>query len=186
MKIILIGYPLSQCLVPVNKYLAAKYLPQFEVHYINHTGKIPEWGKNVAEELSKYDDKYIIFSLDDFFVSEPIDIGVYQRALWEIGDEIVCIKLHHCSEEEHLEYPVVAQYCIWDREYLIWLLNQIKRPWDFEFDGQKLFNKKVLLRPCIKYFTNSAISGRWHGIRLDGLSMEDIHYIKVNKLIQYE
>lgn len=184
MKIILVGYPLSQCLVPMNRYLAGKYLPGFDVEYINYTGDIMEWGRFLAQWLCNYRDKYIIFSLDDFLVNSPIDMVVYKNAEKEIGGEVVCIKLFHCTEEEHLTYPVTAQYCIWDREYLIWFLNQVKRPWDFESNGLELFRKKVLLRPCIKYFTNSSISGRWHGIRLDGLNMEDLKYIKENKLIK--
>lgn len=184
MRIVLVGYRLSQCLIPMNKYLASKYLKGFDIEYINYTGDIMEWGKYLSIQLCNYIDKYIIFSLDDFLVNAPIDMEVYENAFKEMSDEVVCIKLHHCSEGEHLEYPVVAQYCLWEREYLIWILNQVSRPWDFEFDGQKLFNKKVLLRPCISYFTNSAISGRWHGIRLDGLSMEDLKYIRENKLIK--
>lgn len=185
MKIILVGYKLSQCLVPVNKYLASKYLKGFDMNYVNYEGLISEWGKSLAEFLKRFDDEYIIFSLDDFFISAPIDMKVYKKALKEMGGDVVCIKLCHCTEEEHKEYPVVAQYCLWNREYLIWLLSCCHRPWDFEFDGLKLFKKKVLLRPCLIYDTSSAISGRWHGIRLDGLSDEDIKYIKENKLIQH-
>ncbi len=186
MKCILVGYKLSQCVVPVNKYLAAKYLKGFDMVYLNYEGLIQDWGKQLAEFLKEFTDDYIIFSLDDFFVSEPIDMKVYLEAEKQLGGEVVCVKLCHATQQEHLEYPVVAQYCLWNREYLIWLLSQCTRPWDFEFDGMKLFKKKVLLRPCIVYDTRSAISGRWHGIRLDGLNDEDISYIKKNKLIQYE
>lgn len=183
MKVILVGYPGSQCIVPVNKYLLNKYMPGFDVYYINHAGLISEWGKYLSGWLECLTDEYIIFSLDDFLINSPIDAEVYEQSLKELGGEVVCIKLCHCTPEEHLLYPVTAQYTIWNREYLMWFLSMVNRPWDFEFNGLELFRKKVLLRPCLKYFTNSSISGRWHGIRLDGLSNEDLKYIKENKLI---
>src|SRR6185369_15945148 len=109
MKCILVGYKLSQCLVPVNKYLASKYLKGFDMVYMNYEGLIQDWGKQLAKFLQEFKDEYIIFSLDDFFVSEPIDMEVYESAIKELGGDVVCIKLCYCTEEEHLEYPVVAQ-----------------------------------------------------------------------------
>jgi nucleoside-diphosphate-sugar epimerase len=159
-------------------------MPGFDVVRINFTGKITDWGRYLAKWLSCLSDENIIFSLDDYLIADHLNREVYESALKEMGGEVVCVKLCHSTEEEHKEYPVTTQYCIWNREYLIWLLAQGNRPWDFEFNGATIFNKEVLLRPCLEYFTNSAISGQWNGVRLDGLKQEDIDYIKEKKLIR--
>lgn len=183
MKVILIGYPGSQCIVPASKYLTSKYLAGFNVTYLNYKGEISGWSEYVIGFISYLEDENIIFALDDYLVADYIDMEKYNSALNEMGGEVVCIKLCNSTDEEHIEYPATTQYCIWNRKYLIWLLSQVDNPWQFEILGSKLFNKKVLLRPCLNYFTNSSISGRWEGVRLDGLNKLDIDYIKENNLI---
>lgn len=181
MKVILMGYPGSQRAAKVAKWLNAKYLSSsFEYIYLNYKGPINEWAEYVARFLSYLQDEKVIFSLDDYFVSEIMDGHVFFTAERAVQGDVVCAKLCHCGPEEHTSYPVTTQYTIWNREYLIWLLNQVNTPWEFELQGSKIFNKKVELYPCIKYFTNSAVSGRWEGIRLDGLCDEDINYITQN------
>jgi len=187
MKVILIGYPGSQCIVPASKYLTNKYIP-FEVEYINYKGDINKWSSFLAGYLTAQTDENIIFALDDYLVADYLDA----TTVWDLHDQMIidesvaCIKLCHSTPEEHAEYPVTTQYCIWDRKYLIWLLEQVNTPWEFEIKGSAIFkqgNKKVLHRPCLDYFTNSSISSRWEGVRLDGLKDEDINYIKSNGLI---
>lgn len=184
MKVILVGYPGSQKIVPVSKYLIGKYFPQdilmwaFDIRYINHTGNTENWASFLSGFLSAIDDRYIIFALDDYLISDYLNIDIFLKAFLEINDSVPCIKLCNSTKEEHLAYPVTTQYTIWNREYLIGLLSQVKTPWEFELKGSKLFDKVCLHRPCIDYFTNSALSSRWEGIRLDGLKEEDIKYIK--------
>lgn len=196
MKVILIGYPGSQCIVPASKYLTNKYLiennnwlPAFDITYLNYKGYINGWAKYVAGFLEYLTDDYVIFALDDYLVAGDIDMAVLNKALEELGGDVVCIKLCQSTPEEHKEYPVTTQYTIWNREYLMWLLRifQINTPWEFEIVGSRIFanqdTKICLHRPCMEYFTNSSISGRWEGVRLDGLKEEDINYIKSNGLI---
>lgn len=174
MKVILIGYPGSQVIVPASKYLTSKYLPGFDIIYLNYEGRIEGWADYVADYLTGLKDRLIIFSLDDYLLADFIKMGKYKMAEMEMGDRVVCIKLCNSTEEEHLEYPVTTQYCIWERTYLIWLLRQIQTPWQFEIEGSKIFDAKVLLRPCLDYFTNSSLSARWPGkINLTGLNEED-------------
>lgn len=181
MKCILVGYPGSQKIVPASRYLTTKYLPgHFRTIYLNYEGRIEEWSNYLVDYLSKLTDKYIIFALDDYLIADYIDIDGYCSALAEIGEDVVCAKLCHATPDELREYPVTTQYCIWDREYLISLLSKIRTPWEFEIVGSKLFDKKVVHHPCLTYFTNSSISGRWEGIRLDGVKEEDVKFIKQN------
>lgn len=183
MKVILVGYPGSQKIVPASRYLTSKYLPEFDITYLNYEGGIDGWSFYLSTYLRTLEDKNIIFSLDDYLISGLVNMYRYKEAEADIGDYVVCVKLCYCSMREHYEYPVTTQYCIWDREYLIWLLDQVKTPWEFEIVGSQLFDKTVLLRSCIDYFTNSSISSRWEGVRLDGLKEEDIKYMQANGII---
>lgn len=183
LPIVLVGYPGSQRVIKASKYLINKYLPGFGVIHINYTGKIEGWSEFILTVLSYLSDEYIIFSLDDYLIANHIDISKYNSAFEEIGGDVVCIKLCQSTPEEHDEYPVTTQYTIWKREYLMQLLRKVKTPWEFEIIGSRLFDKTVLHRHCLDYFTNSSISGRWEGVRLDGLKDEDIKYIKENGLI---
>lgn len=193
MKIILVGYPGSQCIVPSSRYLAGKYFGKYgatstliEFFYLNYTGEVNGWSDYLVDYLSTIDDENIIFTLDDYLISDYIDRGSLESALSEIGGDVVCVKLCHSTPEEHAEYPVTTQYTIWNREYLISLLKKVNTPWEFEIHGSRMFDKKVLHRPCIKYFTNSSISGRWEGINLSGLKQEDITYMQEHGLLPKE
>lgn len=190
MLVILIGYPGSQKIVKASKYLTGKYLPGFDITYLNYTGEISGWATYLSNYLYSIPDKTIIFALDDYLVADYVDIDKYRAALKELTGDVVCIKLCKSTAQEHEEYPVTTQYCIWDKKYLIWLLNQVQTPWQFEIIGSRLFNKTVLLRTCLDYFCNSSISGRWEGINLTGLKEEDLKIIRAkylpDQVINYE
>jgi len=191
MKIILAGHPGSQKIVPASKYLTSKYLlPEFQITYLNYEGPIEGWAHYLSDYLSSIKDDYIIFALDDYLISGPIDILQFELAKTYIENKfgVVCVKLCHSTPEEHEEYPITTQYCIWDRDFLIWLLvqDEINTPWEFEVIGSKMFKEKKYYSvhvPCIPYFANSSLSARWKGVNLTGLKEEDVNYLKDNNLI---
>jgi len=184
MKVILVGHPGSQYILNASRYLTAKYLPSFfNVTYLNYTGPIKEWAMFLATYLDFLIDEKIVFALDDYLLAGPLDVEKFAAAEAELKGDVVCVKLCECSEQDHKEYPVTTQYCIWNREYLISLLNKVNTPWEFEIEGSKMFDKITLLRPCIDYFTNSSLSSRWKGVRLDGLKEEDIKTLKENQYV---
>lgn len=185
-QIILVGYPGSQKIVSASKYLMDKYLPMFNVIYLNYKGEINGWAEYVAGFLRYLTDDIVIVALDDYLISNYLDVDAYEAAESKICGDVVCVKLCESTEEEHKEYPITTQFCLWKREYLIWLLDQVKEPWEFEIQGSRIFydgDKRSLLKTCIHYDAHSALSSRWEGIKLDGLSEEDIKYLKENELI---
>lgn len=185
MKVILVGYPGSQKIVAASKYLVKKYLPsdEFDIIYLNYKGGVNGWGMYVAGFLQYLTDEHVIFALDDYLVSGPLDRKNYEFAKVDTKGDAVCSKLCYCTSEENLEYPVTTQYTLWNREYLISLLYKTHTPWRFEIEGSKMFDKTCLHRPCIPYYTNSCLSARWEGVRLEGLKEEDIKAIKEHGLI---
>lgn len=190
-KCILIGYPGSQRIVPASKYLTEKYLPEFDTIYLNYQGPIEGWASYVLNFLRYLTDETVIFALDDYLIASPIHSGQFEKAKLDLCGDVVCVKLCMSTDQEHEEYPVTTQYCLWNREFLIRLLLCVQTPWQFEIGGSKIFNggspltqgKKSIVRTCINYFTNSSLSGRWEGVRLDGLIEEDIKFIKDNDII---
>lgn len=186
MKIILVGYPGSQFLVPASKYLVDKYLPDFEFEkiWLNHDGPKENWSKFVADYLDTIEDEKVILTLDDYLVNGPIDMEAYQKAKGMIN---LCVKLCENTPEELKDYPICTQYCIWNKNVLTKFLRRTTDPWNFEMEGSKIFKKEYLgaigVVPCIPYGVHSALSTRWEGVRTDGLKPEDFEYLKTNKLL---
>ncbi len=180
MIVVLMGSSKSDCIIEASKYLADKYLHVGHRVYIKYDGELEFWGQYVAGFMKYLRDEYVILGLDDFLFSEMTDMEVYSKALAEIGGDVINIKLCQSTEAEHNEYPVTTQMTIWNREYLIWLLEQSNSPWNFERGGSMRFNKVALLRTCMYYDCNSATSTRWEGYRLDGLKEDDISFLKNN------
>jgi len=186
MKIVLVGHPNSQRIVPASKYLTGKYLPMFDITYLNYEGEINGWSEYVAGFLRYLTDDHVIFALDDYLISDYMDVEQYEKAESKIGGDVVCVKLCLSTEEEHKEYPITTQYCIWDRSYLIWLLEQVQTPWQFELAGSSIFNegnKRSLHYPCIFYDAHSALSGRWKGINWNRIKDIDKNEIESNGLL---
>lgn len=187
MKLILVGYPGSQFIVPASKYLVSKYAQEFEVTYLNYEGPKEDWSDYIREYLETLSDELIIFALDDYLLSSPLKTDLYQQSLDQLKNpDITCVKLCPNTLEEHAEYPVTTQYTIWKREYLMFILGGTTTPWDFEINGSRLFEKvgfKSLNIPALDYPTASALSARWSGVKLGNFSIEDLKYIIENKLL---
>lgn len=184
MVIVFIGSKKSDCIIKASKYLADKYLPGFEKIYLKFDRDLEYWSVYLSGFLAGIKDKYVMLGMDDFLIASPINIRVYLDALKEMGGDVVCIKLCNSTPEEHEEYPVTTQLSIWNREYLIDLLENTNSPWNFERAGSKMFGKKCLLRTCIDYNCNSSTSFRWEGYKLDGLKHDDIDFLKQNGYLE--
>ena len=187
MKVILIGYPDSQHIVPASRYLASKYLPGFDFHYLNYVGDTKNWATFVGSYMAHFQDELIIFALDDYLIS-GFDKEAYKEALKKFEDkQVVCVKLCQSTEVEHRAYPVTTQYTIWRRERLIDLFCATHDPWHFEMTGSTIFNQAGWLsvlpeKAAVKYDVHSCLSKRWEGINWNGVEEEDLEYIKANLL----
>ena len=144
MRIALIGYPGSQSVVPLSKYLLKKYMPKFDVLWINYRGHTEGWSAFLAQYLSNLPDKKIIFGLDDYLVN-----GFDEERFREALKREPCVKLCYSTKQEHEDYPVTTQYTIWNRKELIDLLKKTTDPWNFEMTGSKLFEGESNQHPIV-------------------------------------
>lgn len=190
MKIILVGYPESQHIVPASQYLVNKYLPDFDVIYLNNEGDTKNWSKNLSVFFSQLEDEFVIFALDDYLLNSPMDMKVYNELFERINlnKDIACAKLCKNTSQEHEEYPVTTQYMIWRRTDLIWFLDQTTDPWGFEIHGSNIMRysgKRSVYNdpPALDYPVHSCLSKRWEGVRTDGVNQEDLEYLKNNNLL---
>lgn len=185
MKCILVGHPQSQHIVQASSYLAHKYLGNnFDIQFLNYEGEKAGWSKFCADYLRTCNDTYVVFALDDYLLCSPVDLKVFQEALEQFDEHVICVKIHRSTPQEHEEYPVTTQYTIWNRTYLIALLDQTTDPWNFETKGSEILKasgqKSIHGYIALEYFTSSALSRRWEGIKWNGLKQEDREYIAVN------
>jgi hypothetical protein len=131
-----------------------------------------------------------VFALDDYLLAKPLDTSRFQMLLDNMDENVMCARLCDSSFYKDKEvygelikvgieaYTCTTQYCIWDREALINVLEQVGTPWEFEIHGSEFMNRIAYdvigtVTPALEYNTNSSLSPKWEGIDLKGLSEKD-------------
>lgn len=143
------------------------------------------WTKRLREGLKKLDYKYVIISLEDFFIREPVNqekIELYIKNfpkhaavinLVNVSNKIKSNILDLSLKEEDCGYKCNCQFGIWDREKLISLLANDGSAWDWE-----------LSEPCVsgyKYYSvskndviNYGYGKYWFGINAGKWVKKDV------------
>jgi hypothetical protein len=223
MKTILVGYEGSKKILAASSYLLNKYMPgEFEFFFLNYgdyTGQLvtgsyialddeqkggpDSWSKYLVDYLSRVSDDFIIFGLDDYLLSNFIDLDAYHDLLDYMKDDysIGAAKLgispsYRVSDYEMLDdhvyvlkkeanYSATTQLCIWRRQFLIDVLSKVGNPWQFELMGSdyiKSTGARIIgsLKMPLRYPEPSSISSRHPGkISVFGNRISDIeHCIK--------
>jgi hypothetical protein len=219
MKTILVGYEGSKKILAASSYLLKKYMPgEFDFFFLNYGDYIGElitghyipldseqkggsdsWSKYLVEYLSKVTDDFIIFGLDDYLLSNFIDLGAYQDLFDYMKDDysIGAAKLgispsYRVSDYEMLDdhvyvlkkkanYSATTQLCIWRRQFLIDVLSRVGNPWQFELMGSEYIGStgaRIIgsLKMPLRYPEPSSISSRHPGkISVFGNRVSDIN-----------
>jgi hypothetical protein len=183
MKIVLVGYPGSQKIKPITENLLNKYLPEFELIFLNYEGNISGWSEYCWKKLEGIEDESIIFTLDDYWINSNIDER-YSQAVRKLTGDVRSVRLNG-SERDGIQenYSVTAQYCVWDKDTLVEILKETDTPWDFEINGTRIYNEKGyktygFREPIIKYSDCSVMSERHPGmVNVEGLNEEDIKLV---------
>mgnify|MGYP003647637636 CR=1 FL=1 len=219
MKVCLVGYEGSKKIISASSYLINKYLPkEFDVYFLNYgkyegdlingsyieldteqKGGFSSWSKYLIEYLSSLKDKFIVFSLDDYLLSKPLDKNKFNILLDEmkndlsIGSSKLGISPTYRVNDydtysgdlfllkKTAEYSATTQYNIWDRKFLIEVLYKISSPWEFEGEGSSYISnqtdRKVIgsLNMPLRYPEPSSLSSRHPGqVNVFGNHIEDI------------
>lgn len=149
--------------IPFNNDLYQTILP----------GKL-QWGERMLLGLNEIDTEYVVFLLDDYyltetftqeFVDEHISIIEFYNAhkiMMDInyGEPIYSLEHQHkdlYKFKPHSEYLNSIQPSIWRTDYLKQVMKPNYSPWQFEIDGNvftKTLNPTIILkaRPEHMYF----------------------------------
>lgn len=190
----------SKFICKAQTWLLQKYA-RVTPEYIDMEDKpIENWCRNVYDGLNGIKDKHIIFGLDDYLPTGelkklPVNLNEnIERLGFGYGDSRTkLIKRMFDTFFEYdndANYRVTCQFSIWRTEALLRVLNEVNgSPWDFEKKGEcKAFALKV---PAFKYIEESALSKRWEGVNVRGMSKEDVEqlielkFLEREKLINY-
>lgn len=216
MKIILPGYEGTKEILTANSYFINKYMPGFDVYFLNYgifSGKLfcgqfisldseqvggeNGWAKYAKKYLESIDDELIIFADGDFFITSAYNRENYDKLLKEMETHLVGFM--SCGDDPK-RFSRVAQYAIWNRKFLIEVLNcpeRIFSIWKFESRGGRYINalnkqkEVVAWQPVVPYDPRSAISFHRHPgkIGVGKATREDVEflisegYLDRNKLV---
>lgn len=217
MKIFLAGHEGSKKILAASSYLIAKYLTtKFDIHFLNfgdydeplfagryvqlddvQHGGSESWARYLAKFFELVPDEFIIFALDDYLLSGPMDMDVYQATLQRMKHDETIVAGRLCQSDfyeddekenhgidfirltRHANYSSTTQYTIWRREFLIKLLGVVSTPWQFELSGSQWLNYMGGFvigskKPAMQYPDASCLSSKWAGVRIVGNKPDDI------------
>lgn len=127
--------------------------PNLNIEVCNY-GDNCTWSERLYKTLKRIDTKYIIFSLEDFFLLDYVRQDIIEKCVnWMENDsDIVECRLHGSEYDGLVEseeyapfrfagsdtpYRLDTQVALWNREALMNFIDQSENPWQFEGDGTK-------------------------------------------------
>lgn len=139
------------------------YHERLQIHCVN-PGIQTTWSERLYQCLSQIKTKYIIFSLEDFFLLAPVRSNRIEECLsWMNENPDIAVCRLAVSNDPALiptneyrdfyiagntvAYRLDTQFAIWDKEALMSFLVLSENPWQFEEIGTKriLNSKKIFL-----------------------------------------
>lgn len=115
------------------------------------------WGKRLKESLKKIDTEYVLFMLDDFFITEKVDQKEIDQIIkWMDDDQNIAVFSFYRTNTNNIksnkypkyelrpqkcEYKLNCQAAIWRREKLISYIRDHESAWDFELLGSIRANR---------------------------------------------
>lgn len=130
------------------------------------------WSKRLEALLKKIPYDYLIFMLDDFLLTEPVNVSEVERAygiikdnpsigmiqLWpQIIGQVEKRKIENAIECEYpgyyllkkkMPYRITTQVSIWRKDYMLKILRKHESAWHFELLGtirSRFYREKVLV-----------------------------------------
>ena len=148
------------------------------------------WSKRLKNVLQRIDSKYIIFMLDDFFITDYVDNKEIDKVInWMENDKSIGVFSFYPVEQNKFEdykdrkykkyvlrnrkgpYRYNCQIAVWNRKFLISCLRNYESPWEWELMGNVRSKRSTKKFYCLdkdsdlifKYdFRNiGVIRGKW-------------------------
>lgn len=107
-----------------------------------------QWSERLIKLLKFVESDYVLFMLDDFWLTTPVDTSVVQRILGYMNKNpkigFVCLRNEQDTGAEECEYPelresmknkpyrITTQAGLWRKDYLIKILKSHESAWNFE------------------------------------------------------
>lgn len=145
------------------------------------------WAETVIRSLHKIQSDMVLMYMDDFFVTDPVNIPMIDAAAAKLKaqDDLDAIYLSaagpthcaplpgddlYCRVKKFSDYKVSMQACLWKKKALFDLLQPKENAWMFELFGTKRAHSKKLnfFRVCksadnpIKYINTGITKGKWN------------------------
>lgn len=200
MKWFIVTCDASAHIRPVQEWLFKKYAPDVQLHYLNvHSDPVKTWGRNVVKcfnKIAPIADKFVVFGLDDYLPTAPLDpagltvamgyIGMYDLDRFEIGagahNKLPFTKgvntfINHgdwLAYGTETPYSVSCQFAIWKLSRLREILSESTDPWNFETKHRCWAGCFPKGQEAFRWIEESALSKRWKDkINVNGLNPGD-------------
>ena len=144
-KVFILGYKSPQFDLPDN----FKFISMVEQKGIQY------WANDLHKFFSSVDDEYFIYSMEDHFILDYVDIKLFEYLKKYLNDDVGRISLatqlankqHTIIEtvgdinivESHpsIQYRLCTQWSIWNKDFMLQYLKPNMSAWDFELQGFK-------------------------------------------------
>lgn len=154
--------------VPFKLYFASSKAIKINYDYVFlELDKEQTWTERLCSALNKVDSKYVLFFLEDWLITTEIDNeNIYETINYILKNDILYYKFFFPSFssnynkkfkfdenryyiDENRKYGISIQPAVWNREYLVKLLERLKiNAWEFEkeLDSMNLINEESLIK----------------------------------------
>lgn len=192
MKWFIVSCDASAHIRPVQEWLLAKYAPEVGPHYLNVGNKpVSTWGKNVLQILPKEGFEYVVFGLDDYLPTGPLNAQKLDFALTKMREfNLDRFELGYGAHNKKgfieqkgwlaygtmVPYSVSCQFSIWKLSALRQILSECTDPWNFEVKHHCWAGCFPKGEHAFTWIEESALSKRWRGkINVNGLPAVDVN-----------
>lgn len=164
-------------LLPISVFFTDDFIEDLSIKQIVIKQDI-SWSVRVAKSLENIDEDYILFLLDDYIIQEKVNINHLEM----IVNNAIIFGIKYCrlidtpSDKSFGDmrpikvknYGINLQPAIWDRKFLISILNKINsNPWITETSLHNFFSinendyEGAFGYNFIEYYLNAVIKGKW-------------------------
>jgi len=155
-----------------NKYrwLMPTFLHFYDRNWPNNpyltsfTSGAAPWLDGVIDHLESIEDDQVLLLMDDYILNAPVNTGMVAQAVNMCAGDVGCVQLSaredachpyffDCGIEGFKEYPldkpysVTLQAGVWQREFLLRIMQRGETAWDVELKGSTRvseYGKRVL------------------------------------------